>query len=160
MATPYINLTGIDYSDPEKKYHELQADPAAHAESAYDRYADSANRMTSEPAAARKSVITPLKLYVAFMVFAVLMMVWVWEATVVQENLTRIEQLKDLKLELEKSNEAIRVDITRLSAYERIEKIAREQIGLQTAAQKPGVIWVDPELLKRAAEAAANRKHE
>ena len=40
------------------------------------------------------------------------------------------------------------VDITRLSGYERISKIAREQLKMIPATEKPGVIFVEPGKLK------------
>lgn len=92
-----------------------------------------------------ESAITPVKLFTAFLVLACLMIVWIWETNYVREGLVEIEKLKDEKMELEKTNEAIQVDITKLSDYQRIEKIASEKLNMTPSKEKPGVIFLDPE---------------
>jgi cell division protein FtsL len=108
------------------------------------------NKEKTDQLAAPKeeSKITPLKLFAAFFALACLMIVWIYETNEVREGLLEIERLKDQKLELEKANESIQADITRLSDYQRIEKIASEKLKMLPAKEKPGVIFLDPEKAK------------
>ncbi len=164
MSLPLGTLTGMDYAGKKNKI--MISETAAQVEkpqarTKYERYFE---KPETKPKTAEikkgkektdeldvhkeESKITPLKLFAAFFVLACLMIVWIYETNEVREGLLEVERLKDQKLELEKTNESIQVDITRLSDYQRIEKIATEQLKMLPAKEKPGVIFLDPEKLK------------
>ncbi len=92
--------------------------------------------------------ITPLKMFLGFMMAAALMIVWIWETSNVRQGLTEIERMKDQRLEIEKANEAIQTEITRMSGFERIQKIAKEQLKMVPSTEKPGVIFLEDKILQ------------
>ncbi|MBL7958935.1 cell division protein FtsL [bacterium] len=164
MSHPYGTITGLDYSgkkkkimipenailtdnfQPRTKYEKYLEQPATTAKPGESH---SAKEKTKELSAAKKeSPVTPIKLFTVFFVLACLMIVWIWETNYVREGLVEIEKLKDVKMELEKANESIQVDITRLSDYQRIEKIAADKLKMIPSKEKPGVIFLDAEKAK------------
>ena len=164
MSLPLGTLTGMDYAGKKNKI--MIPDTAVPSEkpqarTKYERYFEKpevkpktaeiykSKEKTDELTVPKEeSRITPLKLFAAFFALACLMIVWIYETNEVREGLLEIERLKDQKLELEKTNESIQVDITRLSDYQRIEKIASEKLKMLPAKEKPGVIFLDPEKAK------------
>jgi cell division protein FtsL len=164
MSSPYGTLTGMDYSGKKNKI--MAPESAVPAEkiqtrTKYEKYSEKPEIQTKTADTPQnkektdemvtpkaESKITPLKLFAAFFLLACLMIVWTYETTSVREGLLEIEQLKDAKLELEKTNESIQVDITKLSDYQRIEKIATEKLKMVPSKEKPGVIFLDPEKVK------------
>lgn len=151
---PYANITGRDFTGekPAPKSTSVTAD--------HDRYQKYTVKPAATPMAARiprkpsageeippakkTTRLTPFRMLVGFTCLTILMILWVWETTTVREGLRTVEALKDQKLAVEKANEAIRTDITRLSGYQRIEKIATEHLRMIRAKDKPGVIFIDP----------------
>lgn len=139
-------LTGVDFTNSFRKSENRQPH-------SYERYTRKptdvprAEPKTEAPAAApRVTVWTPLRMFLAFGVVSVMMTAWIWETTYVRTRLTEIERLKNERMEISKRNEALIVEIASLSAYERIEKIARDQLGMKPYGQKPGVLPLDPDL--------------
>jgi cell division protein FtsL len=100
---------------------------------------------------------TPRRMFLLFGALAALMTVWVWETTVVRTHMIEIERLKDERTEMLKRNEAIQMEISRLSSYERIEKIAGEKLGMHPSKEKPGLVALDPDLAS-ALEAEKNNE--
>jgi len=144
-------MTGIDYSETSQTYSVESQRAGVHK---YDKYSDKpiigstavsdnvgAHRSNSEER--KQSKLTPLRLFLAFTFLAFLMTIWVWEAAYVRQGLMEIEKLKDQKADIEKTNEAIQVEITKLSNYDRISKIASEKLRMIPAKDKPGVIFMD-----------------
>lgn len=164
MSLPLGTLTGMDYAGKKNKIMVPDTDmrpEKTQARAKYEKYFEKPevkpktaginnNKEKTDELTAPKeeSKITPLKLFAAFFALACLMIVWIYETNEVREGLLEIERLKDQKLELEKTNESIQVDITRLSDYQRIEKIASEKLKMLPAKEKPGVIFLDPEKAK------------
>jgi len=145
-------MTGIDYSDIKRAYkmESLQAGGTKR----YVKYSEKPlieptlsveKQMMKKPGETlkKKSKITPLRLFLAFAMVAFLMTIWVWETTFVRQGLMEVERLKDQKMEIEKTNEAIQTEITKLSNYDRISKIATEKLRMIPAKEKPGVIFMD-----------------
>lgn len=164
MSLPLGTLTGMDYAGKKNKIMSSESAVPVEKPQARTKYERYFEKPEGKPKTAEikkskektdemdvpneESKITPLKLFAAFFVLACLMIVWIYETNEVREGLLEIERLKDQKLELEKTNESIQVDITRLSDYQRIEKIATEQLKMLPAKEKPGVIFLDPEKVK------------
>ncbi len=169
MNQPYGTLTGMDFAGQKNKSFTPDPDvidSRATVRTKYEKYAEKPVAPAAVMEATEKkempvepppehSAITPLKMFAAFFVLACLMIVWIYETNDVREGLLEIERLKDEKLELEKTNESIQVDITRLTDYQRIEKIATEKLKMVPSKEKPGVIFIDPEKAK-----LFNRKQE
>lgn len=164
MSHPYGTLTGLDYSGKKKKIMVPESAVSSdkfQPRTKYEKYSEKpmvtvkteeapkAKEKTEEPVSPKKqSTITPMKLFAAFFALACLMIIWIWETNYVREGLMEIEKLKDEKMELEKTNESIQVDITKLSDYQRIEKIASEKLKMVPSKEKPGVIFLDTEKAK------------
>lgn len=159
---PYANITGKDFTEDRKTSGQsVSVPPTAHGR--YDRYTVRPETKIHEPRVPKKpeeppravtpSRITPVRLLVGFLCLTVLMILWVWETTNVREGLGDVERLKDAKRQVEKTNEAIRTDITRLSGFQRIEKIATEHLRMVRAKDKPGVIFINVEEAKTIREA-------
>ncbi len=159
---PYANITGRDFTQDRKtSAQSVSSPPTAHGR--YDRYTVKPETKVPEPRIPKKpeeapraikpSRFTPVRLLVGFLCLTVLMILWVWETTNVREGLREVERLKDAKLQVEKTNEAIRTDITRLSGFQRIEKIATEHLRMVRAKDKPGVIFINVEEARMIREA-------
>ena len=142
-------MTGIDYSDIKQAY-KMESTRSRK----YEKYSEqpiieptmntnNAKLKKSTPDEGRQSSVTPLRLFIGFTFVAFLMTIWVWEAAYVRQGLMEIERLKDQKSEIEKTNESIQVEITKLSSYDRISKIASEKLRMIPAKEKPGVIFMD-----------------
>lgn len=149
----YQTVTGMDFAGKKKKIFEDTTSSSINPHR-YDKYSKRPETREPEetefkkpqptpPTVEKKNRLTPKRMFILFVILACLMIVWVWEATYVRQNLTEIEKLKDQALELEKTNEAIKSDIALLTTYQRIEKIAREQLRLIPPKEKPGVILID-----------------
>jgi len=155
------SLTGIDFTGT---IHKTEADHVA-AER-YARYSkkptrierphEKSERPVEAPVTGWKARLTPLRLFLVFGCLATLMTVWIWETTYVRTHMREIEQLKDERSEILKRNEAIQVEISKLSSYDRIEKIAGEKLGMHPSREKPEMILLDNDL-KTALEAAHNQ---
>ena len=164
MSQPYGTLTGMDFAEKKNKTVLSESEitePRTTARARYEKYAEKPvvspartepaqkkEKTDATPAAEKSSAITPFKMFAAFFVLACLMIVWIYETNEVREGLLDIERLKDEKLEIEKTNESIRVDITKMTDYQRIEKIAKEKLKMVPSKEKPGVIFLDPEKAK------------
>lgn len=174
MSHPYGTLTGLDYSGMKKKIMAPETSVSTgkiQLRTKYEKYSEKPHveakkdelpkvrEKTDEMTAPKTDTgITPIKMFVAFFALACLMIVWIWETNYVREGLLEIEKLKDEKLEIEKTNESIQVDITKLSDYQRIEKIASEKLKMVPAKKKPGVIFIDPEKVKSLGESQKTYK--
>lgn len=166
MSTYSGNIVGVDFSGRKKKTTEVPvAQPErTKTENRYARYSKApvktsvreAETVRVEPKPVMqetlptaetpgKKGITPLKMFLAFVVVSILMLVWVWMSVTVRQEMLALEQLKDKQLEAQKANESLQAEITRLSNYERIAKIAKEQLKMKPATEKPGVIFLDAE---------------
>lgn len=161
MNQPYGTLTGMDFAEKKNKTPDPEIPVPAMIRTKYEKYAekpvvspvrsenpDKKEKTEAAPPLKESSTITPLKMFAAFFALACLMIVWIYETNDVREGLLDIERLKDEKLELEKTNESIRVDITRLTDYQRIEKLATEKLKMVPSKEKPGVIFLDAEKAK------------
>ncbi|MCK6541141.1 cell division protein FtsL [bacterium] len=180
MSTYSGNIVGVDFSGRKKKTTETPVSPTERTktEDRYARYSkapvkSSARetetvRVETKPAvqetvasaaveASNKKGITPLRMFLAFVVVAILMLVWVWMSVTVRQEMLMLEQLKDKQLEAQKANESLQAEITRLSNYERIAKIAKEQLKMKPATEKPGVIFLDTEKQKMLQDAEAKK---
>jgi cell division protein FtsL len=153
MDYSYETITGMDFSDTKKKITAEKDTENYFIKTKYEKFSEHpaeppkpvelAKVPDDQPDGKTFMNITPAKLFIAFGCLAILMIVWIWEIASVREGLAAAEQLKEKKMELQKANEALQVEITRLSANERIEKMATEQLHMIHATEKPGVIFID-----------------
>ncbi|MBL7995955.1 cell division protein FtsL [bacterium] len=164
MSHPYGTITGLDYAGKKKKImipENAVSTDKFKPRTKYEKYSEQPEITTKSgeslktkektkklSAAKKESPVTPIKLFAVFFALACLMIIWIWETNYVREGLLEIEKLKDAKMELEKANESIQVDITRLSDYQRIEKIAADKLKMIPSKEKPGVIFIDAEKAK------------
>ncbi len=162
MPSRYEPLTGIDMSEKPFAVSEKPLKTVNPKNAQYKKFSEKpANPVPvvpktetpAEPAptgetAARSS--KNLKIYLWVLCGAALMTLWIWEIAYVRKELTKIEILKDKKLELEKQNEAIRVEIARYSGYDRIERASSEHLRLIPYKNKPGVIFIDENRVREA----------
>ena len=89
-----------------------------------------------------KAKLTPFRIMLLLMGITIIMSFLVWQNEQVREGLNKIEQHKQKRLTLEKSNEALRVEITRLSNYKRIESIATTKLRMAHPEKKPSVLFI------------------
>lgn len=164
MSHPYGTLTGLDYSGKKKKItasEPLSVTDKFPARTKYEKYSEKPEpviKKAETPKLKEKTDafavpqenrgFSSAKLFFVFVALAGLMIVWIGETNYVREGLVEIEKLKDEKLELEKTNESIQVEITKLSEYQRIEKIATEKLRMIPSKEKPGVIFLDSDKAK------------
>lgn len=158
------SLTGVDFTGTSLR----PTDADRVAAERYARYSkkpalrparekENEKRETVSPAPTGwKARWTPLRLFLVFGGLALLMTVWIWETTAVRTRMIEIERLKDERTEILKRNEAIQVELSTLTSYERIEKIAGEKLGMRPSKEKPGLVVLDPDL----AEALESDTHE
>lgn len=156
------SLTGVDFTGTTLR-------PSDEGRVAAERYARYSKRPAVQPVREKekkesppassgwKTRWTPRRMFLLFGALATLMTVWIWETTVVRTRMIEIERLKDERTEILKRNEAIQMDISRLSSYERIEKIAGDKLGMHPSKEKPGLIVLDPDLAS-ALEAEKNNE--
>lgn len=166
MPSRYEPLTGIDMSDKKfivKEEPVKTSLPQNRKISQYKKFSE--KPVTVTPAAVKPEPpkdITPadetplrarsnFKIYLWVLCGALLMTAWVWEIAYVRKELTQIEIMKDKKLELEKQNEGIRVEIAKYAGYDRIERASTEHLNLAPAKDKPGVIFIDADKINDAA---------
>ncbi len=161
----YEPLTGIDMSD--KKF--IVKEEPLKSSLPQNRKSSQYKKFSEKPVAVIPAAVRPeppketapadetplrarshLKIYAWVLCGAVLMTVWIWEIAYVRKELTQIEILKDKKLELEKQNEGIRVEIAKYSGYDRIERASTEHLNLVPAKEKPGVIFLDADKINEA----------
>ncbi len=161
MSARYGNITGHDFHERnETPIEPVDISEPLGSAARYTKYGETpeaagrGGRIPRKPAArdglARRLGVhvAPQRLFLAFSALTVLMIAWVWETTYVRQGMREIERLKDEKLELEKTNEAVRVEITRLSAYDRIGRMAGEHLRLVPSHEKPGVVLITEEEAK------------
>ncbi len=154
MQNIYQTITGMDFSDKRKKFKSEKSTETYSGGTKYEKFSEhpavQPDAVTPLPRSPeedpeKKTIlnITPAKVFVAFGCLACVMIVWIWEIASVREGLMTVEQLKEERRELERTNESLQVEITKLSSSERIERIATEQLHLMRATEKPGVIFID-----------------
>lgn len=86
---------------------------------------------------------SPIRVIALVAVVGALMIFSIWQISTVNQGLKEIDILKKRKLELQKSNEAIRSEILQLGSYKRIEALAREHLRMKHSENKPTIIMVD-----------------
>ncbi len=155
------SLTGIDFtgSIPHTEADHLAAERYARYSkkpAMAERPKEASDLAATVPATGWKSKLTPLRLFLIFGCLAMLMTIWIWETTYVRSHMAEIERLKDERTDISKRNEAIQVEIAKLSSYERIERIASEKLGMRPSTEKPEMILLDADL--SAALGAAHEK--
>lgn len=169
MPSRYTPLTGFDVNDkkffiPDEPVLPRITEPEIKPSGAYKKFSRKPVTPAPKPEPVPSGqtsaetetppVPTPslrlLKVYAWIFLIALMMMLWIWEIASMRNTLLEIETLKDKKLEVEKTNEAIRADIARLSGYQRIEKTATEKLHLRPAREKPGVLLMDSEKWRQA----------
>lgn len=86
---------------------------------------------------------SPIRVIVFVSVVCALMIFTIWQISTVNQGLKEIDLLKKKKMELEKSNEALKSEILHLGSYQRIEALAREHLRMKHSEKKPTIIMVD-----------------
>jgi len=94
---------------------------------------------------------------VALLCFGVSTVAYVNNVIVVNRLATEINQMQASYDKISNENALLRSEINRKSAWERIGKIAGEQIGLRYAKTPPTLFDVDQDLLDRAQKTQATR---
>jgi cell division protein FtsL len=87
--------------------------------------------------ARRKSNLSPFSIMLIFFFTAVGIILYVNNAIVVNALVTKQNTLKSDYDRHRAMNEKLQLEINKLSALERIEKIAKDELQLQYAQQKP-----------------------
>jgi cell division protein FtsL len=168
MSSRYAPLTGMDINDknffiPDEPVQKKTVPSIESSKTPYKKFSQKpvhtapkppdtskTRHTTSSAVPENKPVFRLVKVYGWVFAVAIGMTLWIWEIASVRSVLLDIEILKDKKLEIEKTNEALRADIARLTGYQRIEKVANEQLKMHPPKEKPGVLLVDAAKIRQA----------
>lgn len=140
-------------SDVEELVHRAQGDTPTH-EHRYvygDSSATGAPRVAIRPnkKAVGRSVST-FYLIVLLFGFGIAIVAYINNIIVVNRLAAEINQMQAQHVKISNSNAVLRAEINRKSAWERIGKIANDQIGLRYVKEQPTPFDVDEDLMEQA----------
>jgi cell division protein FtsL len=111
------------------------------------------NRKTSR----RK--VSPFNVIVILFGVAVISVLYISNILAVGRLVIQIDQLQKQHQQLTNDQELLKAQVNRLSALDRVQQIAQDQLGLRSPKQIPMWIAIDPERIQRIEEVVQSHMH-
>jgi cell division protein FtsL len=100
----------------------------------------------------RRQKVSPFTIVLILFCISVASVLYIGNILAIGRLMTENNRLQIKHRQIQNAQELLKVQINRLSSLERIQQIARDQLGLQNSKQLPVWIEIDPERVNQVEE--------